>query len=77
MGVHAESNEVIRDEAVEQRAEHVLWRERERVLRQNSVCVVTARAGTMAAMSVSRLVALATSRYASRGAARDAPIDDG
>ena len=65
--VPTQTNEVVSDEAVENGAEHVL-----RVGGQNGseaeqrACVVAARAGMTAAMRVSRLVALAISRYARR-----------
>ena len=42
------------------------------VRRQNSVCVVTTPAGTIAAMSVTRLPTAETSRYARRGALESA-----
>ena len=59
-------HEVVHDQAVEETAEEVLRLERQGVRRQKTVCVETQPGGSTAAMSVTRFVALATSRYASR-----------
>ena len=59
----AQADEEVHDEAVEQRAEQVLRRDAAGgSFRQKSVWVDTVRGGSIAAISVTRFVALATSR---------------
>ena len=63
VGAAAQPHEVVGDEAVEDAAEKPVQRRASSgSRRQKIVCVVTRPAGTIAAISVSRLVDAATSR---------------
>ena len=63
---HPAPHEIVGDEAVEQCAEHVLLVGRERSAQAEDGVHADRCAGRIAAISVSRFVAAATSRYASR-----------